>query len=677
LFWRSISKDNITTWYGKTADSRIADPADATRIFSWLICESYDDKGNVILYGYKPKDSDNVPRAQTHERYRTDATRGTNRYLKRIRYGNHTPYLPTLSPIAPWPTPPDNAQDGSSHWYFEVVFDYGEHDATVPTPTDAGHWPVRPDSFSTYRATFEVRTYRLCQRVLMFHHFPNEPGVGRNCLVSSTHFTHAYEDTPADPRNPIYAFLHTVTHTGYRRQGSGYLAKVLPPLALTYTQPVLDETVREVEAISLANLPVGLDGTQYAWVDLDGEGVSGILTEQAGGWWYKRNLSPITVVQDNGTAHPAARFAPLEQVAAQPSTAMEHSERHQFLDLAGDGQLDLVTFAGPTPGFYERTTDGHWEPFTPFTSLPVLDWSDPHLTFVDLTGDGHADLLISDDGLFRWHASLAEAGFGPAQRVAHAFDEAQGPQLVFADSTASIFLADLSGDGLTDLVRIRNGEVCYWPNLGYGRFGTQVVMDNAPWFDTPDRFDGRRLRLADIDGSGTTDILYLASNGVQIFFNQSGNGWSDQRMLRGFPPVENVSSVAVLDLLGNGTACLVWSSPLPGEAKRQMRYVDLMGGQKPYLLIAMQNNLGGQTRVQYAPSTRFYLQDRLAGTPWLTKLPFPVQVVERVEVYDQIARTRFVTRYAYHHGYYDNPRHDFLDIYGGLSRPYLEGVRPS
>jgi hypothetical protein len=33
-FWRSISKDNITTWYGKTAESRIADPADPTRVFS-------------------------------------------------------------------------------------------------------------------------------------------------------------------------------------------------------------------------------------------------------------------------------------------------------------------------------------------------------------------------------------------------------------------------------------------------------------------------------------------------------------------------------------------------------------------------------------------------------------------------------------------------------------------
>lgn len=26
VFWRSISKDNITTWYGRTAESRIADP---------------------------------------------------------------------------------------------------------------------------------------------------------------------------------------------------------------------------------------------------------------------------------------------------------------------------------------------------------------------------------------------------------------------------------------------------------------------------------------------------------------------------------------------------------------------------------------------------------------------------------------------------------------------------
>jgi hypothetical protein len=32
---------------------------------------------------------------------------------------------------------------------------------------------------------------------------------------------------------------------------------------------------------------------------------------------------------------------------------------------------------------------------------------------------------------------------------------------------------DMSGDGLSDLVRIRNGEICYWPSLGYRRSGRQ------------------------------------------------------------------------------------------------------------------------------------------------------------------------------------------------------------
>jgi RHS repeat-associated protein len=112
-------------------------------------------------------------------------------------------------------------------------------------------------------------------------------------------------------------------------------------------------------------------------------------------------------------------------------------------------------------------------------------------------------------------------------------------------------------------------------------------------------------------------------------------------------------------LLGNGTACLVWSSPLPGYTGRHMRYVDLIGGQKPHLLIKVVNNLGAETRVHYSPSTRFYVDDKLAGKPWITRLPFPVHVVERVETYDHISRNRFVTRYAYHHGYFDGEEREF------------------
>src|SRR5947208_9617252 len=76
-------------------------------------------------------------------------------------------------------------------------------------------------------------------------------------------------------------------------------------------------------------------------------------------------------------------------------------------------------------------------------------------------------------------------------------------------------------------------------------------------------------------------------------------------------------------------------------------------------MTATRNNLGAETRMRYLPSTRFYLADKMAGRPWVTRLPYPVQVVERVDTYDWIGRSRFVTRYAYHHGYFDGEEREF------------------
>lgn len=665
VFWRSISKDNITTWYGKTEESRIADPEDPRRIFSWLICESHDDKGNVIVYRYKAEDSVKLPLTQAHESNRSDNSRTANRYLKRILYGHFEPYYPVLSENDPWPIPPGGSptkiESEDPKWHFEAVFDYGDHSSSDSlTPNEDQNWQPRADPFSSFRAGFEIRTYRLCQRMLMFHHFPDEPDVGENCLVRSTDFNYAYEEIDAKP-NPIHTVLNSVTQSGYKKTaGNGYQKKSLPPLEFEYSQPTISEKIIEVDAESLENLPYGLDGSVYQWVDLDGEGLSGILTEQATGWFYKANLSPLPQTDDNGKPQAiSAKFAPVRQVAEKPSLAALNSGRQQFLDLAGDGQLDLVELEGSTPGFYERTHQEGWESHRTFESLPNLEWADPNLKFIDLTGDGHADIMITEDDVFCWFPSLAEAGFGPPAYISKALEEDQGPRLVFADSTQSIYLSDMSGDGLTDMVRLRNGEVCYWPNLGYGRFGAKITMDNAPWYDYPDLFDQKRIRLADIDGSGIADILYLSPEGVKIYYNQSGNGWSEVNILAGFPPIDNLSTVQAMDLLGNGTACLVWSSPLSANAAQPMRYIDLMGGQKPHLLIKSTNNLGAETHVYYAPSTKFYLQDRYNSKPWVTKIPFPVHVVERVETIDWISKSRFSSHYAYHHGYFDGVEREF------------------
>ena len=675
--WRSISKDNITTLYGLTDESRISDPSEKSKVFSWLICQSYDDKGNAMLYQYKEEDSTRVDTSQVHEKNRTEDSRSANRYLKRIKYGNRESRL----------VQPDLLQ---MKWMFEVVFDYGEHDQNNPSPDDSDKWLCRHDPFSSYKAGFEVRTYRLCQRVLMFHHFPEETGVGQDCLVRSTDFVYRHtrnNDNDLKKGHPIASFISSITQAGYRKRTGAdstinYTKKSLPPLEFEYSKPTIQDNyeIKEIDKESLENLPVGLDGANYQWVDLDGEGISGILTEQGDAWFYKHNLSslPIQHKEDDDSSNNTksssvivGRFGPVTRPNELPAPKDLDGGNRRLMDLAGDGQLDLVQLDRHSPGYYERTLDeindnknkNKWKSFIPFESIPNISWNDPNLRLVDLTGDGHADILITETQALVWHESFAEKGFAHAQKVIKTLDEEKGPALVFADGTQSIYLADISGDGLSDLVRIRQGEICYWPNLGYGKFGAKVTMDNSPSFDvTSELFNQQRVRLADIDGSGTADIIYLGhdDNGIRIYLNQSGNSWSDAHHIPNFPHIDNLSSVNVVDLLGNGTACIVWSSPLVSDTQQPMKYLDLMDNQKPHLLVSVKNNLGAETRIEYAPSTKFYLQDRIIEKkPWITRLPFPVHVVERVKTFDLISRNLFVTRYAYHHGYFDGIEREF------------------
>ncbi len=655
VHWRSFSRDNVMTVYGDDAGSRIADPGDPRRIYSWLISRSYDATGNAIVYGYVAEDDHGVDLAHPNERNRV---RCAGRYPKFIRYGNRRPHLLDAAAESFRRCHLEDDESDTARWMFEVVFDYGEGHyreeepderarvfaAATATAQSDRRWPLRRDPFSSYRSGFEVRTQRLCRRILMFHHFPGELGAGET-LVRSTDIT--YRETP------VASFVTQVTQAGYApHRAGGLLHRTLPPLEFTYAVSPLEDPgaaafrVERVTRPKAVNLPEGVDGSRYRWVDLDGEGISGVLSEHGRDWYYQANRG-------------GGRFDAARPVTPQPSLAALNGGRQQLLDVAGDGRLQLVDFGAPAGGYYERTADRGWKPFRAFDVLPRRDWNDPNLKFIDVTGDGLADVVVTEDETFTWHPSLARRGFGEAVRVHVPLDEEHGPRVVFADAMQSIYVADMAGDGLNDVVRVRNGEVCYWPNLGYGRFGAKVTMDRAPWFEEPDAFDQRRVRLADTDGSGTTDIVYLARDGVHVYLNEAGNGWSCKRELPGFPAITDRAAVSVIDLLGRGTSCLVWSSALPGDAAAPLRYVDLMCGRKPHLLTEMRNNLGAETKLAYASSTEFYLADKAAGTPWVTRLAFPVHVVERVETYDRVARNRFVTRYAYHHGYYDAPEREF------------------
>ena len=206
--------------------------------------------------------------------------------------------------------------------------------------------------------------------------------------------------------------------------------------------------------------------------------------------------------------------------------------------------------------------------------------------------------------------------------------------------------------GSRNLVRVQNGRVEYWPSLGNGHFGPVVVMDGAPQFAADDAFEAGRVRFVDLDGSGTTDVVYLGHGEVTCWINAAGNQLVAGPKLMSLPYLDNVSSMRVVDFLGDGSSCLVWSSPLPG-CESPLQYLPLSPAQRPRLLLSVDDSLGQRTSFMYSSSATHYLRDVASGRGWSTKLPLHHPVVDQREVLDQIGSTRLIQRFEYHDGFYD------------------------
>ncbi|MEM7444142.1 MAG: toxin TcdB middle/C-terminal domain-containing protein [Pseudomonadota bacterium] len=217
----------------------------------------------------------------------------------------------------------------------------------------------------------------------------------------------------------------------------------------------------------------------------------------------------------------------------------------------------------------------------------------------------------------------------------------------------------MSGDGLLDIVEVGNGSVSYWPNLGGGRFGNCVAMANPPMFDHDAAFDSGRLRFADLDGSGTSDLIYLGRGSICFWINASGNGFQEGVRLDAMPFISDAARVEVLDFLADGTQCLVWSSPLPDDADAPLKFLPLTAGLPPRLLESVDGGLGKENRFVYGNTAAHYLRDENAGRPWVTKLPSHLTTVDEHHVIDQIGGGRQVTRFAYRDGFFDGEERRF------------------
>jgi len=614
-YWVVHDADGARHVFGKSDAARVRDSADERRVGEWWLEETVNAIGEHVHYTYKREPGDS---ACTHRAY-----------LKHVRFGNECAdqALWSLSGVDP----------SAERWMFELVFDYGEHaqDASQgPAYEPTLDWTPREDAFSRFDLGFEVRCQRLCRRVLLFHGFAalGEAPV----VISEMNFAYA--------ASPYLTRLIEVRSSGYRHDEGVLKCEALPPLAFDYTAFSLSNgSFRPLEHMDFV-----LDESRYQVVDLYGEGIPGILYNDRQSYLYRR-AERVERSPDGLNVTYAATAIPL----SMPAGGLAPSA---LIDLTGDGTLDAVHSEAGSAGFFSRSSEDGWQQFVPFSAFPI-EFLHAHAQLADLSGDGLPDLVLIGPRSVRLFPSRGRRGFDAAMEVLHAGTE-DLPIPPGGGQTLTAF-ADVLGSGQQHLVRVRHNEVTCWPNLGLGRFGEARRLPIRMHAGlTAENFDPSRLFLADLDGSGAADLIYVGDEVFHIYLNRCGNGFDDAWSLAlpaGFR-YDQLDDVSVADLYGNGTSALILSR-LHMESEHWV--FDATRAIKPYLLERINDNMGAEMRFAYTSSSHEWLDERLEDTNARCRLPFPIHVVQKVEQHDEISDNTLTHVTRYRRGYYDGEERQF------------------
>lgn len=595
-YWKVQSKDGLTSYYG-TPEGRASDnskpldtascvnPSYASHTFEWNLSKTEDTFGNHIDYHYFREQNRQI-----------DGHDWDKVYLGEICYGWY----------------PDGASEKN---LVSVKFVYEE----------------RPDPFSRYAAGFEIRTSLRCKKIEIYTH----PAAG-TLLTKTYHFIYLDERVAAGeqakenlPLNSV-SLLSQVKIEGH----NGAESEWMPPLEFSYSR--FEPAKRDFYPLKGSDLPAfGLGNGDYELVDMFGKGLPDIIRMGVGELpQYWRNLGNGVFDRPRSMQEAPGGFS-----LSDPGVA--------FMDANGDGKIDLVVNKQGISGYFPLQHNGLWDhkSFQSYRQVPSFSLADPEVKLLDLDGDGITDVLRNGSSL-ECFFNDPEQGFYKVSTMDR--KALKGfPDISFADPR--IRTGNLSGSSLQDLVFVSDGRIDYWPNLGHGRWGSRISMKNVPRF--PYAYDPARIYLSDVDGDGLADLIYIENNSVTLCINQGGNSWSAPIVIKGTPPVYNTASVRIADILGTGVAGILWTYDYDGTSRDRFYYLDFTGGLKPYLLHEMNNNMGALTRVEYTSSIKYYLEDQKTGG-WKTALPFPVLVVSKVEVLDQVSLSKLSTEYAYHHGYW-------------------------
>lgn len=460
----------------------------------------------------------------------------------------------------------------------------------------------RPDIVRTRAAGFAVELrHRLRSIVTEVHGAP----------VRTTTLT--YERSIMTPTSTL-ARIDTIAKDG----------AALPPWHLRYTGPYNEP--RETAIAQAPALDPTADGR--AWVDIDGDALPDLLDATLDVWRYRKGRG-------------AALATAWTDIPA-PAVVLTNSAR--FADLTGDGVEDLL--AQPGEGELWAFTGGD-TPFSqaaPITLDLSFDLTATNVALVDLNLDGRVDVLRHDDADgWIWLRRHDTPGYLPAEPV-------PPPPAGMRLGDPGVQLADLDGDRLPDLVRIMPSEsrVLVASGEGLGLFAEPIDLAGVPAMAESDRWD-----LADVNGDGATDLVRIGGASLDLYTYQH-DGSVAAAASAPWPDLEADEVVILSDVDASGTVDVLRIDTDGSQPWRVWSFAE-----RPGLLAGLRTGLGYKREFAYAPAAALADRDAEAGAAWTSTPPTPLPVLVESRETDAHTPWSHTTEHHVHDGWYDPTRGEF------------------
>jgi RHS repeat-associated protein len=363
----------------------------------------------------------------------------------------------------------------------------------------------------------------------------------------------------------------------------------------------------------------------------------------------------VVLGQADGSPNPASES---EWAIHSYANWWGHAGRIHSMDVDGDGLTDILIGPDSDGSMYLLKSNGsnfidcgrvgnvsaNYSPLFHFDSD-----SDSPVFYADVTGDGLPDIIVGPDLVGQWFVLVNQ---GAALSFSSPALWMVGPY--GSTDPKYVQMVDFDGDGKTDVLMgpMGDGSVHWLRSTG-----SQFVDMNTVARNSYGGTDPNRVRAIDVNGDGLPDLLLGPNSDGSWYWMENRNGSSlvDRGVWHTSGSVPDNwddlltnGHVVPADIDGDGVVNMLIGPDGSGNWLYDRLLTADPNSVQPDLLSFLHNGYGATSSIVYQPTTRSSQ----------AQLPFPIYVPQTVTV-DDGNGVSATTAYQFNSGYYHTGERDF------------------